>query len=274
MKKILIISSLVLTLALALGAAGAAYAQSATPYAETMMNNFHGGRGGPGGDRQMQNALRDYVDSATAEAFGLTVDELSALRDEGKSLVDVAIEQNMTVADFAAKIDEARQSAVEQAVADGVITQEQADEMAAFEAERQANRPVKDNSDNPLHSYMQSAIADAFGISVEDLEAMQEAGTSLKDLAIEQDLTMAAYKEKIESARLSAIDAALADGVITQEQADQLTARVEDGVRLPGLGGKPGFGGPAGRHGHGGRGQFPGGECPNVEVSPEAVVAP
>ena len=166
---------------------------------------------------------------------------------------------------------------MEQAVADGVITQEQADAMAAFEADREANRPVKDDSDDPLYTYMQSAIADAFGVSVDELNAMEEAGTSLKDLAIEQNLTVAEYKDKIESARLSAIDAALADGVITQDQADALTARVEDGVRLPGLDGGHGFdGGHGGRPGHGGgRGEFPGGECPNPDAAPDTtIVAP
>lgn len=271
MKKFMIIGTLVATLVLALGAAGVAYAQSATPTAEDAagigIESFHRGRGGPGGDRQVGFALREYMETATAEAFGLTVDELGALRDEGKSLVDVAIEQNMTVADFDAKIVSARQSAVDQAVADGVITQEQADELAAIEAERQANRPVKDNSDNPLYSYMQTAIAEAFGVSVDELEALQDAGTSLKDLAIEQNLTVAEYKTRIETARLSAIDAALADGAITQAHADELTARVEDGVRLPGLNGMPG---PGGRHGRGGGH----GECPTAEITTETVVEP
>jgi hypothetical protein len=271
MKKFLIIGTLVATLVIALGAAGVAYAQTVTPGSESVVSalteGFHRGRGG---DRGMQSALRDYVKTATAEAFGLTVDELDALRDEGKSLVDVAIEQDMTVADFDAKMNAARQSAIEQAVADGVLTQEQADELAAIEAEREANRPVKDHSDSPLYTYMQTAIAEAFGISVEDLEAMQEAGTSLKDLAIEQDLTVAEYKSRIETARLSAIDAALADGVITQEEADAMKARVEDGVRLPGLGGMPGFGG---HRGHGGRGGGHG-ECPTELPAVETTVEP
>lgn len=273
MKKFLMIGTLIATLVIGLGAAGVAYAQTATPTAEdaasAVTQGFRGGRG----DRQVQYALREYVNTATAEAFGLTVEELDALRDEGKSLVDVAIEQNMTVADFDAKMDAARQSAVEQAVTDGVITQAQADELAALEAERQANRPVKDNSDHPLYTYMQTALAEAFGISVEDLEAMQEAGTSLKDLAIEQDLTVAEYQSRIETARLSAIDAALTDGAITQDEADEMKARVEDGVRLPGLGGMPGFGGRGGRGGHGGRGGF-GGDCPAVVAPADATVQP
>jgi hypothetical protein len=270
MKRTLIIGALMLTLLVALSAAGVAYAQTATPNAEETTMPFHrgpDGRGGPNGDRQVQNALREYVNTATAEAFGLTVDELSALRDEGKSLVDVAIEQDMTVADFEVKMDAARQSAVEQAVADGVITPAQADEMATFEAERQANRPVKDNSDDPLHTYMQAAIAEAFGISVDELESMQEAGTTLKDLAIEQNLTVAEFKSRKEASRLSAIEAALADEVITQDQADALIARTEKGFGQPGMFGRPG---PGGRHGsEGGHG-----ECPSLEIPAETTVEP
>jgi competence protein ComGC len=264
MKKILITSTialaLVATVTAAFGLVGRAYAQAPTPTATAEAqtttppegwDGSKGGRhGGPGG-KMDGGQLREYMLAAEAEAFGLTSEELQALRDEGKSLTDLAIEQDLTVAEFEAKMDAAHQSALAQAVTDGVITQEQADAFAAREA---AGRPAHaDDADNPLYEYMQAATAEAFGITVEELQALETDGKTLKDLAIEQNLTVADFQAKRDSARQAALDNAVADGVITQEQADAMKEHQEMG--------RGGMGG--GRHGGGRHGGQPGdGQCP------------
>ncbi len=74
-------------------------------------------------------ALRDYLDRdvLTAEALGITVEDLQAARDEGKTLRDLLDEQNIDPQDFRDALQEAHQAAIDQAVQEGVITQEQAD---------------------------------------------------------------------------------------------------------------------------------------------------
>ena len=108
---------------------------------------------------------------------------------------------------------------------------------------------------------MHEAIAGALGISVEELEAAQAEGTPLFALAEERGVEMETVRAAMEAVREEAIDQALADGEITQEQADWLRSRPAFGQGPMGGNGPFGGRGPCdgeGPHGpHSGRG--PGG---------------
>ena len=112
-----------------------------------------------------------------------------------------------------------------------------------------------------LKEATQEAAADALGMSVEELEAAREEGTKLDELAEEAGVEVDAVKEAVEAARAEAIEDALADGTITEEQAEFL---LEHGGRGDcGPGGK-------GRGGRGGRGPGDGAPAPEggEEVAP------
>ena len=142
MKKILIVGVVLAVMAATLGAVGIAYAQTQTPptpdsvYGQGMMGGrgAHGGMmGGLGVSRSAQTGeygpLHDYIFTAMAEAFGLTPEALQAAHDAGQTMWDIAQEQGLTQEQFAEMMLNARTQAFDQAVADGVITQEQADWM-------------------------------------------------------------------------------------------------------------------------------------------------
>ncbi len=151
MKKILIVSAVVIALVAALGVAGYAYAKTQLPflsgnipYGTGMMGQYSGPGGGMGGWRANggrgggmggwyaegeYGPLHEYMQAAIAEEFDLSVEELQALHDDGKTLWAYAQEQGMTQEEFAEKMLAARTQALQAAVADGVITQEQADWM-------------------------------------------------------------------------------------------------------------------------------------------------
>jgi hypothetical protein len=120
-----------------------------------------------------------------AEALGVTVDELQAAREQ------------------------ANQAAIAQAVEGGIITQEQADEMLAR---------------RNLRSYMERDVllAEALGMSVEELEAAYADGETLSTLMSERELDAVTVRERLQAAYEGALAQAVADGVITQEQADEL----------------------------------------------------
>lgn len=105
-----------------------------------------------------------------ADALGITVEELQAAKEEALT------------------------AALDQAVADGLITQEQADEILLNGGGRGFHH-LGESIDQ------QSYLADALGISVEELEAARA------------------------EAQAAAISDALEAGTITQEQADYLNAR-------------------------------------------------
>jgi len=104
--------------AISLAITGAVFAQDETPVSPL--------RGGPGNGTGI---LHDYMVEAFADALGLTTEELEARLATGETLAVVAADLGVPADEFPALWLEARQSALEAAVADGVITAEQADWM-------------------------------------------------------------------------------------------------------------------------------------------------
>jgi polyhydroxyalkanoate synthesis regulator phasin len=149
---------------------------------------------------------------------------------------------------------ERREAMIDRLVEDGVITQEQAEDVAAVRDVVQAHR-------EEIRAEKQQSIADALGITVEELEAAREEGTTLAELAGDDlseivDLFTTQATERIEEG--------VANGRITQEQADEridgLAERIESRLEDGGGFGRRGDG-HRGRHGHGPRG----GDAPVTE---------
>ncbi len=148
--------------------------------------------------------------------------------------------------------EKAAQRALDQALADGKITQEQYDHMVTMHA---------------LRSYLdpQAILAEALGVSVDELPTK-----TLREWMDEKGLDWATLTEQIQTVLKAKLDQAVADGVVTQEQIDALG---EDflfrglgrGLMLEGRGrgGMPGF--PGGGRGRGGMPGFPGGDCPGMD---------
>jgi polyhydroxyalkanoate synthesis regulator phasin len=91
----------------------------------------HGGQAGHVGHLDL---------SVLTDVLGLTEDELrSALRDDGTTLADVAEQQGVAVDEVVAALRAAAEERVEQAVTDGRITREHADEIIAELPERIAD---------------------------------------------------------------------------------------------------------------------------------------
>jgi hypothetical protein len=70
-----------------------------------------------------------------------------------------------------------------------------------------------------------AAVADVLGITVDDLLAAKDAGTRLPDLAEELGVDIEVVHEAVQVVRAEAIQHALNDGAITQEEADQLLSQ-------------------------------------------------
>jgi hypothetical protein len=74
--------------------------------------------------------------------------------------------------------------------------------------------------EGPMHDYMIAAFADALGLSADDLEARLDAGETLAAIAEAQELTPEQLEMLWLDARQQALEAAVADGVLTPAQAD------------------------------------------------------
>lgn len=92
-------------------------------------DGMRGGRMGRGGLRGRGGMMDETFQEAVAEALGLTPEKLQAELDAGKRLPEIADELGVEQADLKAALSAARTAQIEQAVVDGKITQEQAEQM-------------------------------------------------------------------------------------------------------------------------------------------------
>jgi hypothetical protein len=144
----------------------------------------------------------------------------------------LATELGISVDELQAAQEEVRQAGIDQAIADGDLTAEEADLM-------QAGHALREYIDH------EAVMEQVLGMTLEELKTAREEGVNIRELLEEQGLDREAIQEAMQSAHDAAVVQAVADGVITQAQADAL----ESGDGFGGRGGS--FPGRGGRGGHG-----------------------
>ncbi len=123
------IAGLAVLVGVLFGGATIAHAQTPTPVPVPPYGSGYGPRGMMGSGYGVMAQYRDQIHAAIAEALGLSVEEFEAQIAAGKKLPQIASEQGVAIEDVWAAARAAREAAIQQAVADGVITQEQANWM-------------------------------------------------------------------------------------------------------------------------------------------------
>jgi hypothetical protein len=118
MKKTILIVALVV-LALGVVGVGAAFAQDAQPPVGRGGGMMGGGYG----------PMHDYVEEALADKLGITEKDIEDALASGKTMYQIALDNDIKEADVAALLTEVHTTAFDKAVADGVVTREQADFM-------------------------------------------------------------------------------------------------------------------------------------------------
>jgi hypothetical protein len=152
-----------------------------------------------------------------AEELGITEDELSAAREAARDAVTdettieerqalLADELGISVEALASANETARDAAIAEALENGDITQEQIDL-------REAKEALDDVFDR------RETAAEILGLTVEEIEAAREDGTTKEELLEDAGLTQEEFKEAQEEAKTEAIEEAVTNGDITEEQA-------------------------------------------------------
>jgi hypothetical protein len=154
MKKTLLIVAVLSITVLTLGVAGYAYAQDQTleyPYGPDMMGDYdgyghgmmgdfagygHGMMGVNGGYGMMgwngeEGPMHDAMVSSLADALELSPDEIDARHDAGETLWEIAEAEGLSAEEIQELMFSAHYIALEDAVANGWLTQEQAEWMDA-----------------------------------------------------------------------------------------------------------------------------------------------
>jgi hypothetical protein len=85
--------------------------------------------------------------------------------------------------------------------------------------------PMMTNGEGPLHDYIVKAYADALKLTPDALEARLAKGETAYQVALSQGIAAAQIPTLLRDARVKALDAALAAGVITADQATWMKSR-------------------------------------------------
>ncbi len=162
----------------------------------------------------------------------------------GSFLAKVADKLGVSEDELKTAIDEARTETIDEKVAEGLLTEEQAQRL----------REGGSSFHRRLHragGHILDAAADVLEMEKDDLVAELREGNSLADVAAAQGIGVDGFKAQLLAEVQADIDAKVADGTITQEQADRLSEGLEERIdnivnAQPGEGG---FGGSKQRHG-------------------------
>ena len=138
MNKLVTAFVLVATLVAVLMSASFVFAQSNNPVNPQTAGSSYGNggmRGGRGAGMMGTGAaaavddgiLHDAMIAVYAEELGISVADLNARLEAGETMGQIAYAQGLTVDEFTALMADARSQAIDQAVAAGTLTQEQAD---------------------------------------------------------------------------------------------------------------------------------------------------
>ena len=198
----------------------------------------------------------------SARAAGIISNTANTLSDiegrggrgfEGVTDEDVAAALGISVDELAAAHEEAKIAILEQAVADGLITQAQADDILSGDSSFLPARHWRVwLSDNGLD--YDTFLAEALGVSVDELQAarleafttkinqavadgtltQERADLILGRFALAQDST---FQSAMQTAFEAAVNQAVTSGVITQAQADQILAN-SSGTWMGRIGGR------------------------------------
>jgi hypothetical protein len=183
-------------------------------------------------------------DEVVAQALGITAEDLQTARDEGKNVRDLVNELELDPATVREDLKAAHEAALQQAVDDGVITQEQADLLADNPRPAQAARPgLRGRAIRAYHhegvqrgkELMDGALAEALGISVEELQAArEEALPAAVERAVDEELISEERAELMlaRAALAKAIDPEDALAQVLGITAEELQAAHDEGKTL------------------------------------------
>ena len=172
-------------------------------------------------------ALVVLVGAATGTAFATSDNQddssMATLYQDfvAKLAANLGLDQDQVTA----ALDTTKQQMLDEAVQQGKITQEQADKMAARKdggfcgfGFNEGKMGHKDR----LGGRSLDGMASILGITSDELKTELESGKKMQDILTEHGLTMEEFSQKMQEQREQQIAQDVADGKITQEQADKM----------------------------------------------------
>jgi hypothetical protein len=144
----------------------------------------------------------------------------------------LAAELGITVEELTAAQTAARNTLIDEALAAGDITEEQAERLKSLEPGEGMGLWLKGHAlGHKFHGALRGVVeaaAEAVGLPVEDLRERLAGGESLSDIAASQNIDEETLTNDLVAALTERINQAVADGDIDQEMADRLLENLEE----------------------------------------------
>lgn len=176
----------------------------------------------------------------------------------GSFLARVADKLGVSEDELKTAIDEAGTETLDEAVAEGLLTERQAERLQEGNFPFRG-RPGHMSGRGPGHGpgHVMDAAAEALGMPQDELMEQLRDGASLAEVAEAQGKDLEAFKAELLDQIKAQLDELVAEDDLTQEQADGIFQRTKDNIDsiVSGEGCLGGFGGP--RHGSGDFGGMP-----------------
>ncbi|MEE4193715.1 MAG: hypothetical protein V2J07_00820 [Anaerolineae bacterium] len=175
--------------------------------------------------------------ASIAEQTGISVEELESVLADRVRLEDFLMEAGYSEAETDEILLNAQYAVIDQAVAEGKLTDEEAAEAKLKAADFAEQRQEWAANREAYHQIWVDLIAEKSGLDPADIEAALGYGGNVHQL-LEESFSKEEAHAIIEEAWSEMIDQALAEGLISEEQADQLAAhppfngdRMRNGIR-------------------------------------------
>jgi len=281
-KKWMIALGALGALVLLLAGVGIVYAQTEDP-ATGGSFSFQGGllhNGGPWGDRAFDRGMGGrparggpFWDGAAANLpeivaseLGLSVEEVVEALRNGQTVAELVETHGGNLGEILEAALAEAEARLSEAVENGRLTEERKaemlDELRAELPERLEELCQPRGAQGGLLGHLGEAfwgrfdaVAEALGLDPDEFFSRLHSGDTVADIADEQDVDLEEIRDALEEAhaeqRAEAIQQALEEGRISEEQAEWMLEGTENGFfpRGGGVDGRPGVG-----RGHGGRG--------------------
>ncbi len=180
---------------------------------------------------------------ASAQEPGTDSTPTAATNDSprGKFLERVAEKLGISVDQLRQAMQDAAHDAVDEALAQGRITQEQADTAheridsgkglrGLFERRQERREERRDHRRDMVRRGIVESASTALNMTVDELRDELLAGDSIADVASEQGVSLDAVKAQITSDAEARLDELVAGGKLTQERADNALAKLTENL--------------------------------------------
>ncbi len=142
----------------------------------------------------------------------------------GTFLGRVAEKLGISEEEFEAAVDEARTELIDEAVAEGRLTEEQAERL------QERGFPFAGGRMGHGRGQVKDAAAEVLGMTQADLTEQLQVGNSLADVAEAQGMSVEDFKAALLNQLQALLDSDVADGTLTQEQADKIFGCAEEKI--------------------------------------------